>query len=155
MMPKGLLMALLLGTVGVRAPGEAPSIEPSHDRPYFMPENRRKEILGLIRREAWAKARYEALKAKADGPRGDGFAAAFLYSLEGDPAHAATAEKWLVSIRGKLSHHRRRLEDTDFWKGGQTMQPSGKTPAANDGPVPVRTARGLMPRHDSPPRGDR
>lgn len=124
MMPKGLLIALLLGTAGATVFGETPSVKPSHDRPYFMPESKRKEILQLIRTEPWAKERYEALKSKADGPRGDGFAAAFLYALEGDPAHGATAEKWLVSIRGKPSHHRQRLEDPDFWKGGQTMQMS-------------------------------
>ena len=127
MMPKGLLMVLVLGIVGAAAFGDVPPIKPSRGRPFFMPESKRKEILELIRTQAWAKDSYEALKAAARGKRpgsGDGFAAAFLYALEGDPADAATAEQWLMSIRGKPSHHRQRLEDPDFWKGGQTMQMS-------------------------------
>ena len=126
-MPKGLLSVLLLAAFVPAVFGAVPSIKPSHGRPYFMPENKRKEILELVRAQPWARESYEALKAAARGKKpgtGDGFAAAFLYALEGDPADAATAEKWLLSIRGKPSHHRQRLDDPNFWKGGQTMQMS-------------------------------
>ena len=123
----GGLIALGFGLSRAAAGEEVPSIKPSHGRPYFMPENKRKEILELVRAQPWAKESYEALKAAARGKKpgtGDGFAAAFLYALEGDPADAATAEKWLLSIRGKPSHHRQRLDDPNYWKGGQTMQMS-------------------------------
>ena len=89
-----------------------------------MPESRRKEIQELVRTQAWAKEAYEALKTAARGKKrgsGDGFSAALLYALEGDRADAATAENWLMSIRGKPSHHRKHLDNPDYWKGGQSM----------------------------------
>jgi hypothetical protein len=55
MMPKGLLSVLVSGIVAATASGEVPSIKPSHERPYFMPESKRKEILKLIRTEPWAR----------------------------------------------------------------------------------------------------
>ncbi|MDP6631487.1 MAG: hypothetical protein QGH42_03930 [Kiritimatiellia bacterium] len=116
-MQKKLGTAVLLGFVSAAAYGASPRIKPSHGRPYFMPESKRQEILKLVRAEDWAKAAYADLKKS-----GDGFSAALRYALEGDPADARAAEQWLMSIRGKPSHHRERLDDPNFWKGGQTMQ---------------------------------
>src|SRR6516162_7122469 len=68
---------------------------PSHPRPFFMPASERERILKLIKTEAWAKAEHERVKALAD--KGDGYWAAFLYALEGDAKHLATARSALLA----------------------------------------------------------
>ncbi len=116
-MSKKLIGMLMMGFVAASSYGGGPRVKPSHGRPYFMPESKRQEIRERVRTEDWAKAAYADLKKSRDG-----FSAALLYALEGDPADARRAESWLMEIRGKPSHHRARLDDPDFWKGGQTMQ---------------------------------
>lgn len=104
--------------------GEWPSVRPSHGRPFFMTEDRREEIRELVRTHAWAQEAYATLKKAARGKTpgsGDGFAAAFLYVLEGDPADALTAQNWLMRARGKPIHHRQHLDNPDYWRGGQNM----------------------------------
>jgi len=118
-MQKKPVIATLLGLVAGAAYGASPRIEPSHGRPYFMPESRRQEILELVRTEDWAKAAYADLKKSRDG-----FSAALLFALEGDPADALKAQDWLMSVRGKPGHHRKNLENPDYWKGGQNMSVS-------------------------------
>lgn len=107
--------------------GEWPSVTPSHARPFFMTERKREEIRELVRTQPWAKEAYEAMKSAARGKKpgaGDGFSAAFLYALEGDPGDALTAQNWLMSLRGKPGKFRQYLDDAEFWKAGQTMQMS-------------------------------
>ncbi|MEI6148519.1 MAG: hypothetical protein WCS01_05440 [bacterium] len=117
-------MLLPLGLASV-AFGQWPAPGPSRGRPFFMPDEQRREILERVRTQPWARDAYEALKQAARGKRPgdptDGYAAAFLYALEGDPADALTAQKWLVSVRGKPGIHRLRLDDPNYWKGGQDM----------------------------------
>lgn len=118
-MSKKRIGMLVMGFVAASSYGTGPRVEPSHGRPYFMPESKRQEILKLVRTEDWAKAAYADLK-KA----GDGFSAALRYALEGDPADALKAQNWLMSVRGKPGHHRKHLENPDYWKGGQNMSVS-------------------------------
>jgi len=123
MLKEIMLMMLPLAIVAT-ASAELPAVSPSRGRPFFMTDEKRSEIRELVRTRDWARESYEALKNAARGKKpgsGDGFAAAFLYALEGDPADALTAQNWLMSERGKPGHHRRHLDDPDYWKGGQNM----------------------------------
>jgi len=61
----------------------------AHERPYFMPSVERDRLHGLISKGGWAKEDYARLKSAAS--TGDGFAAGFLYALDGDPRDAAIA----------------------------------------------------------------
>src|SRR5262249_11392607 len=70
-----------------------------HQRPYFMPPSEREFLHDLILKQSWAKADYARLKKAAT--TGDGFAAAFLYGLDGDPRDAAVAQQWLLGKYGK------------------------------------------------------
>ena len=126
-MLKECLLIMLPLALGAAAFAEWPAVSPSRRRPLFMTDEKRSEIRELVRTQDWARESYEALKKAARGKKpgsGDGFAAAFLYALEGDPVDALTAQNWLMSVRGKPGMHRRYLDDADFWKGGQTMQMS-------------------------------
>ena len=53
-----------------------------HKRPYFMPPSEREFLHDLILKQSWAKTDYERIRAAAS--KGDGFAGAFLYALDGD-----------------------------------------------------------------------
>jgi hypothetical protein len=73
-----LLAALaLINTQGQRGGAR------EHERPYFMPPVERDRLHDLILKQAWAKTDHERLKKAAS--TGDGFAAAFLYALDGSP----------------------------------------------------------------------
>ena len=96
----------------------------AHERPYFMPPVERDRLHGLIFKEAWAKADLARLKREAS--TGDGFAAAFLYALDGDPRDAAIAQQWLLGKYGKKAYWTVRAADrlnSDFFKGGQVGIP--------------------------------
>ena len=95
-----------------------------HERPYFMPPVERDRLHDLILKEAWAKADLARLKKAAS--TGDGFAAAFLYALDGDPKDAAIAQQWLLGKYGKKAYWTVRAVDRlngDFFKGGQVGIP--------------------------------
>src|SRR5262249_20858612 len=96
----------------------------AHERPYFLPPVERDRLHGLISKEAWAKADYARLKSAAS--TGDGFAAAFLYALDGDPRNAAIAQQWLLGKYGKKADWTvtatERL-NSEFFKGGQVGIP--------------------------------
>ena len=95
-----------------------------HVRPYFMPPVERDRLHGLILNEAWAKADLARLRKAAS--TGDGFAAAFLYALDGDPRDAAIAQQWLLGKYGKKAYWTVRAADRlngDFFKGGQVGIP--------------------------------
>jgi hypothetical protein len=79
---KAVLLALLMSMQDHRSAAQA------HERPYFMPPVERDRLHGLISKEAWAKADHARLTRAAS--TGDGFAAAFLYALDGDPRDAAS-----------------------------------------------------------------
>ena len=96
----------------------------AHERPYFMPPAERDRLHGLILKEAWAKADLARLKRAAS--TGDGFAAAFLYALDGDPRDAAIAQQWLLGKYGKKAYWTVGAADrlnSDFFKGGQVGIP--------------------------------
>jgi len=115
----GLLAALILvNTNNQRATAQ------EQKRPYFMPPEARDRLYELILRESWAKTDYARLK-KA-GSTGDGFAGAFLYSLEGDPRDAAVAQQWLLGKYGKGAYWTVQAAarlNGDFFKGGQVGIP--------------------------------
>ena len=96
----------------------------AHERPYFMPPAERDRLQDLILNEAWARTDFARLRKAAS--TGDGFAAAFLYALNGDPSDAAVAQKWLLEKYGKKAYWTvaaaERLNG-DFFKGGQVGIP--------------------------------
>jgi hypothetical protein len=92
-----LLCGLLLVSVSRQSAAVAP--EPSHGRPFFMPEWRRQEILELIRNEAWAKEAYAEVRSAA-AEDADWFWAGFLYALEGDKKYARIAAEGLRGVAG-------------------------------------------------------
>jgi hypothetical protein len=95
-----------------------------HERPYFMPPMERDRLHDLILKEAWAKADHARLKKAAS--TGDGFAAAFLYALDGDPRDAAIARQCLLGKYGKKAYWTVRAANRlngDFFKGGQVGIP--------------------------------
>jgi hypothetical protein len=67
----------------------------AHERPYFMPSEEHERLHELILKEAWARADHAQLKKAASS--GDGFAAAFLYALDGDSKDAAIAQQCLLA----------------------------------------------------------
>src|SRR5262245_65811592 len=73
-----------------------------HERPYFMPPAERERLHGLILNETWAKADLARLRKAAS--TGDGFAAAFIYALDGDPSDAVIAQNWLLGKYGKKAY---------------------------------------------------
>jgi len=95
-----------------------------HERPYFMPPAERDRVHAAIATEVWAKTEFAKLrKAASDG---DGFAAAFIYALEGDPKDAAVAQKWLLGKYGKNAYWTVRAAERlngDFFKSGQVGIP--------------------------------
>ena len=114
---KGLLGALALTQV---QRGGAQG----HERPYFMPPAERDRLHDLILKQSWAKTDYARLKKTAS--TGDGFAAAFLYALDGDRRDAAIAQQWLLGKYGKKAYWTVRAAErlnSDFFKGGQVGIP--------------------------------
>ena len=111
------LLAVLLGVlmlIGSHENGGA------RERPYFMPPSERGRLQDLIPKEAWAKVDLERLRKSASG--GDGFAAAFIYALDGKPSDAAIAQQWLLGKYGKRAYWTERAAERlngDFFKGGQ------------------------------------
>ena len=89
-----------------------------------MPPVERASLRGLILKETWAKADLARLKKAASV--GDGFAAAFLYALEGNPKDAAITQQWLLGKYGKKAYWTvqavNRLNG-EFFKGGQVGIP--------------------------------
>ena len=105
---------------------------PSHERPYFMPDQRRQEILKLVQDAPWAKEAYAKAKAateqvdnnrsrRGDEPDRTGYWAAFLYALEGDQKHLDIAQKWLLKgwgLEARETIRKKKLLDTaENWKG--------------------------------------
>ena len=114
----GLLALLVVFTQNQPAGAQA------RERPYFMPSVERERLHELILKEAWAKADHARLQKAAS--TGDGFAAAFLYALDGDPKDAAIAQQWLLGKYGKKAYWTVRAADRlngDFFKGGQVGIP--------------------------------
>jgi hypothetical protein len=96
----------------------------AHERPYFMPTAERDRLHDLISKEAWAKRDLDRLKKAAS--TGDGFAAAFLYALDGNPKDAAIAQQWLLGKYGKKAYWTVQAADrlnSEFFKGGQVGIP--------------------------------
>jgi hypothetical protein len=115
---KAVLLALLMSMQDHRSAAQA------HERPYFMPPVERDRLHGLISKEAWAKADHARLTRAAS--TGDGFAAAFLYALDGDPRDAAIAQQWLLGKYGKKAYWTVQAANRlngDFFKGGQVGIP--------------------------------
>lgn len=118
-MKRGMVASLLLALAGW-APG-AQKDAPAHGRPFFMPAAERERIRALLGKEAWAKEELARLRAAAE--KGDGYAAAFLYALDGDASRIPVAAKWLLGQFGPKAWFVRRARDAfanpDFFKGGQ------------------------------------
>ena len=105
-----LTMGLIVGSIMCQCACAGDTDSPSHARPFFMPEWKRTEILELISEEDLAEAAHERFKQKAG--QGDGYAAAFLYALNGDAKHLETARQWLLDWprkAGYVRHYRKRL----------------------------------------------
>jgi hypothetical protein len=119
-----VLRAGLLGLLALVSTQDHPAGAQMRERPYFMPSAERDRLRELILKEAWAKADYERLTKAAS--TGDGFVAAFLYALDGDPRNAAIAQQWLLAKYGKKAYWTVRAADrlnSDFFKGGQVGIP--------------------------------
>jgi hypothetical protein len=115
---------LLFATLAALLPAALfaqPKDAPAHGRPYFMPPAERERLHGLVAREDWARAEHGRLKGLAD--KGDGYAAAFLYALDGDARYLPVARKWLLERWGPksywVSRAAERLKDDAFFKAGQ------------------------------------
>jgi hypothetical protein len=96
----------------------------ARERPYFMPSVERGRLHQLISKEGWAKANHERLTEAAF--KGDGFAAAFMYALDGDPKNAVIAQRWLLGKYGKKAFWMVRAAarlNSDFFRGGQVGIP--------------------------------
>ena len=92
-----LIVTVLSGPTVLAQAGDAPA----HGRPFFMPEQERTRIRQLIATQEWAKADYARIQEAAR--KGDGFLAAFLYALDGDPVYVPIAQKWLLEKFGRNS----------------------------------------------------
>ncbi|MEO5367745.1 MAG: heparinase II/III family protein [Magnetococcus sp. WYHC-3] len=121
-MPLRLLTGMLMivwCSLGEEA-GRVTTDAPAHGRPFFMPAQERTRIRELIASNGWAKADYARIQA--EGGKGNGYLAAFLYALDGDPAMAQVAEKWLLGQFGEktytVSRARSLLADPDFFRLG-------------------------------------
>jgi hypothetical protein len=93
---------------------------PSHERPFFMPQNKQDRVLQLIQKEEWAKADFARIKLAAG--KGKGYEAAFLFALEGDTSYLPAAKKWLLEYGekgGDIYNAKEKLHDPDFFRGGQ------------------------------------
>ena len=93
---------------------------PSHDRPYFFPQNERDRILRLIQTQEWAKEDYARIRQAAE--KGKGYEAAFLFALGGDAGYLPAAKAWLLDYGkkgGDILNAKEKLNDPDFFKGGQ------------------------------------
>jgi hypothetical protein len=113
----GVLIAM--APVGRMAAAQADDA-PAHGRPFFMPAQERARIGQLIATREWAKADYARIQRAAR--KGDGFLAAFLYALDGDPTYVPIAQKWLLDRFGANSGRTRRargaLNNPAFFKAG-------------------------------------
>jgi Heparinase II/III-like protein len=119
-----LVKAVLLALLALMSMQDHRSAAQAHERPYFMPPVERDRLHGLISKEAWAKADHARLTRAAS--TGDGFAAAFLYALDGDPRDAAIAQQWLLGKYGKKAYWTVQAANRlngDFFKGGQVGIP--------------------------------
>ena len=119
-----VLSAGLLGVLALVSTQDQLGGAQAHERPYFMPSVERDRLHELILKETWAKADQARLQKAAS--IGDGFAAAFLYALDGDPNEAAIAQQWLLGKYGKKAYWTVRAADRlngDFFKGGQVGIP--------------------------------
>jgi len=111
-----LVLTVLSGSMVLAQANDAPA----HGRPFFMPAQERTRIRQLIATQEWAKADYTRIQEAAR--KGDGYQAAFLYALDGDPAYAPIAQKWLLGMfgehSGKVNRARGALNNPGFFKGG-------------------------------------
>jgi len=111
-----LILAGLCGSMGLARADDAPA----HGRPFFMPAQERARIRGSIASQEWAKADYVRIQGAAR--KGDGFLAAFLYALDGDPAYVPIAQKWLLEKFGVNSETVKRargaLDNPEFFRAG-------------------------------------
>ena len=93
---------------------------PAHGRPFFMPAQERARIRQLIAAQEWAKADYARIQQAAR--KGDGYLAAFLHALDGDPAYVPIARKWLLgkfgANAGTTKRARGALDNPGFFKAG-------------------------------------
>jgi len=67
---------------------------PKHGRPFLTPREEVERIRTMVQQDAWAAGEYEKLRKSAE--EGDGYAAGFLYAMEGKPVHAEPARDWLL-----------------------------------------------------------
>ena len=119
-----VLSAGLLGVLALVSTQDEWGRAQAHERPYFMPSVEHDRLHELILKETWAKADQARLQKAAS--TGDGFAAAFLYALDGDPKDAATAQQWLIGKYGKKAYWTVRAAERlngDFFKRGQVGIP--------------------------------
>ncbi len=111
-----LILTLTCETISAAQPNDTPA----HARPFFMPAEERARIRQSIATQEWAKADYARIQASAR--KGDGFLAAFLHALDGDPVYAPIAQKWLLGKFGADSGTTRRargaLDNPEFFKAG-------------------------------------
>src|SRR5262245_6110678 len=119
-----VVRAMLLALLALITMQDQQSGAQAHERPYFLPSVERDRLHGLILKEGWAKEDYARLKNAAS--TGDGFAAAFLYALDGDPRNASIAQQWLLGKYGRKAWGTvtaaERL-NSEFFKGGQVGIP--------------------------------
>jgi hypothetical protein len=117
--PALITLLILMLTCGSIVLGQAKDA-PAHGRPFFMPEKERTRIRQVIATQEWAKADYTRIQEAAR--KGDGFVAAFLYALDGDPVYVPIAQKWLLekfgTNAGLTKRARGALDNPEFFKAG-------------------------------------
>ena len=85
-----------------------------------MPAHERARLEHMIRNETWASANLAELDRGA--AQGNGYFAAFLYALRGQPNHAIQAERWLLGKFGRNAYWTRMYAERmsgNFFSGGQ------------------------------------
>src|SRR5262245_33012056 len=119
-----VVRALLLALLALITMQDHRAGAQAHERPYFMPPVERDRLHGLILKEGWAKEGYARLTSAAS--TGDGFAAAFLYALDGDPRSASIAQQWPVGKFCKKAYwtvQGAERMNGEFFNGGQVGIP--------------------------------
>ena len=117
----GMVLALSLAASGLVLAGETEGRDiPSHGRPFFMPPEERTRIRQLIATQEWAKA--DCARIQEAARKGDGFLAAFLYALDGEPVYVPVAQRWLLekfgANAGTTKRARGALDNPEFFRGG-------------------------------------
>ena len=116
-----VFFSLLTGVTRGDDPALPLPAQPKHGRPFLMPPSERQRIRNLVASQDWARKEYDGMKKQAES--GKGYAAAFLYALEGNAEYVPAATQWLLGAYGPNAYwvkkYSERLGDPEYFKSGQ------------------------------------